>query len=174
MGAVAMVRSNATITVPSPAPSGVLHRLVGREELRNLAAGQLRSELCTRLTEELAVNHGDCREDRCRYVGEVRCVLHGRLGIPVPLDDDALGLVLVEVGVVLQRSGVLGPHGLHRPSGQALVLVELAFVELESSDTQELSHGVLRSWHVQSAGASVPGGPARTLGTYSSNWMRPS
>ena len=63
-------------------------------------------------------------------------MLEGRLGVPVPLDDDALGLVLVEVGVELQRSGVLGPHDLHRPSGQALVLVELAFVELESSDTR--------------------------------------
>src|SRR6266508_4115803 len=140
MGAVAMVRSNATITVPSPAPSGVLHRLVEREELRNLAAGQLRSELCTRLTEELAVNHGDCREDRRRYVGEVRRVLHGRLGIPVPLDDDALGLIVVEVGVVLQRAGVLGPHDLHRLSGQALELLELALVKLEPTDTQKLTH----------------------------------
>jgi hypothetical protein len=50
--------------------------------------------------------------DRRRYVGEVRRVLDGRLGIPVPLDDDALGLIVVEVGVVLQRSGVLGPHDL--------------------------------------------------------------
>ena len=51
------------------------------------------------------------------------------------LDDDTLGLVVVEVGVVLQRSSVLGPHDLHRLSGQALELVELAFVDLESGDT---------------------------------------
>jgi hypothetical protein len=44
-------------------------------------------------------------------------------------------LVVVEVGVVLQRSSVLGPHDLHRLSGQALELVELAFVDLESGDT---------------------------------------
>ena len=41
-----------------------LHRLVGREETGDLAAGQLRSELCARLTEEFAVNHGDRRKDR--------------------------------------------------------------------------------------------------------------
>jgi hypothetical protein len=42
---------------------------------------------------------------------------------------------------VLQRSGVLGPHHHHRLSGQALELVELAFVKLESSDTHEFIHG---------------------------------
>ena len=47
------------------------------------------------------MNHGDYREDRRRYVGEVRRVLHGRLGVSVPLDDDALGLIVIEVGVVL-------------------------------------------------------------------------
>jgi hypothetical protein len=73
-------------THPRPAPSGVLHRLVGREELRNLAVGQLGSDL-------------------------------------------------------LQRSGVLGPHDLHRLSGQAFALLALAFLELESSDTLALSHG---------------------------------
>jgi hypothetical protein len=40
-----------------------LHRLVGREETGDLAAGQLRSELCARLTKEFAVNHGDRRKD---------------------------------------------------------------------------------------------------------------
>jgi hypothetical protein len=34
-----------------------LHRLVGREENRDLAAGQLRSQLFARLTEQFAVNH---------------------------------------------------------------------------------------------------------------------
>jgi hypothetical protein len=43
-----------------------LHRLVGREEDRDLAAGQLRSELGTRLTQEFAVNNGDYRKDRRR------------------------------------------------------------------------------------------------------------
>jgi hypothetical protein len=42
-----------------------LHRQVGRrEENRDLAAGQHRSQLCARLTEEFAVNHGDRRKDR--------------------------------------------------------------------------------------------------------------
>ena len=64
-----------------------------------------------------------------------------RLGVPVPLDDDALGLVVVEVGVVLQRSGVLGPHDLHGLSGQPLELLEFALVNPESSDTHQLTHG---------------------------------
>jgi hypothetical protein len=62
------------------------------------------------------------------------CVLDECLGVPVPLEDDALGLIVVEVNVVLQRSGVLGPHDLHTLSGQPLELVELALVKLESSE----------------------------------------
>src|SRR6266571_7163289 len=87
-----------------------LHRLIGREENWDLAVGQLRSQLCARLPEEFAVNHGDYPKDRCRYVAKVGGVLDGGLGVPVPLDDDALGLVVVEVGVVLQGAGLLGPH----------------------------------------------------------------
>jgi dihydrofolate reductase len=116
------------------------HRLVGREQNRDVALGELRSQLFARLTEELAVDHGNDRKDRRRELTEVGGVLDGGLRISVPLDDDALGSVLVEVGVVLQRAGVLGPHDLHRLGGQAQVLVELAFVELESSDTHELTH----------------------------------
>jgi hypothetical protein len=70
----------------------------------------------------------------------VLCVLDERGGVPVPLEDDALGLIVVEVDVVLQRSGVLGPHDLYRLSGQALELVDIAFVKLEPSDTHELTH----------------------------------
>jgi hypothetical protein len=68
-------------------------------------------------------------------------MLDGRLGIPAPLQDDALGLIVVEVDVVLQRAGVLIPHDLHGLSGQALELLELALVKLEPSDTQKLTHG---------------------------------
>jgi hypothetical protein len=118
-----------------------LHRLVGREENRDLAAGQLRSQLCARLTEDLAVNHGDRRKDCPEEVAKVRGVLDGRLGVPVPLEDHALGLVVVEVDVVLKRSGVLRPHDLHGLSGQALELLELALAKLEASDTQKLTHG---------------------------------
>jgi hypothetical protein len=70
----------------------------------------------------------------------VRSVLDERLGVLVPLEDDALGLIVVEVNVVLQRSSVLGPHDLHGLSGQALELLELALVKLESSDTLKLTH----------------------------------
>jgi hypothetical protein len=41
----------------------------------------------------------------------------------------------------LQRAGVLGPHDLHALSGQALELLELALVKLESSDSLKLTHG---------------------------------
>jgi hypothetical protein len=57
-----------------------------------------------------------------------------------PLEDHALGLVVVEVDVVLERSGVLGPHDLPGLSGQALELLELALVNLEPSDTLKLTH----------------------------------
>src|SRR4051794_38731354 len=67
-------------------------------------------------------------------------MLDERLGVPVPLVDDALGLIVVEVDFVLQGSGVLGPHDLHALSGQALELLELALVELEPSDTLKLTH----------------------------------
>ena len=92
-----------------------------------LAVGQLRPELCARLTKEFAVNYGDRRKDCLhKVVAKVRGVLDERLGVPEPLEDDALGLVVVEVDVVLQRFGVLGPDDLPGLSGQALELVELA------------------------------------------------
>src|SRR5690349_5384966 len=71
----------------------------------------------------------------------MHCVLDERLGVPVPLEDDALGLVVVEVNLVLQRAGVRGAHDLHALSGQALELLELALVKLESSDALKLTHG---------------------------------
>src|SRR5690349_9201242 len=73
----------------------------------------------------------------------MHCVLDERLGVPVPLEDDALGLIVVEVNVVLHRAGVLGPHDLHALSGQALELLELALVKLELSDAPE-AHSPLR------------------------------
>src|SRR5712691_3677103 len=71
----------------------------------------------------------------------MRSVLDERLGVPVLLKDDALGLIVVEVNVVLQRACVLSPHDLHGLSGQALELLDLALVKLESSDTLKLTHG---------------------------------
>src|SRR5262249_3552269 len=73
-------------------------------------------------------------------LAEVRRVLDERLGISEPLNDDALGLVVVEEDVVLQRPGVLGPHDLVGLSGQALEFVEPALVEPEPSDAQNLTH----------------------------------
>ena len=34
-------------------------------------------------------------------------MLDGRLGVPIPLQDDALGLIVIDVGVVVQRAGVV-------------------------------------------------------------------
>ena len=84
--------------------NGCLQRLVGREET-DPAAQYLRSELCARLAEEFA---GDpSRRKNCRpQVAQVDGVLDERLGVPVALEDDALGLIVVDVDVVLQRAGV--------------------------------------------------------------------
>jgi hypothetical protein len=49
----------------------VLHRLVGREELRDLAVGQIRSQLCAWLTEELAMYDGDRGKDCPEEVAKV-------------------------------------------------------------------------------------------------------
>ena len=57
-------------------------------------------------------------------------MLDERLGVPVPLEDDAFGLIVVEVNVILQRASVLGPRDLHGLSGQALELLDLALVKL--------------------------------------------
>ena len=84
---------------------------------------------------------GDRGKDCPEEVAKVRSMLDGRLGVPVPLKDDALGLIVIEVDVVLQRAGVLSPHDLHGLSGQALELLDLALVKLESSDTVKLTHG---------------------------------
>jgi hypothetical protein len=92
------------------------------------------------------MNHRGRREDRLREVAEVRSVLDGRLGVPLPLEDDALGLILVEEDVVSQRSGVLAPHDLHRLSGQALEFLDLALVKPESSDTPQLTHVFGLQW----------------------------
>ena len=43
-------------------------------------------------------------------VAQVHSVLDQRVGVPVALEDDALGLIVVEVHVVLERACVLGPH----------------------------------------------------------------
>src|SRR4029077_20304734 len=98
-----------------------------------------RPELCARLTKELAGDPSG-RKNCLPQVAQVRSVLDERLGVPVPLEDDALGLIVVEVNVVLERAGVLGPHDLHALSGQALELLEPALVKLEPTDTLKLTH----------------------------------
>ena len=83
-----------------------LHGQEGLEE-RDSAACHYRGELGARLTKEFAGNRS-FRKDRLHEVANVRAVLDDRLGVPVSLVDDALGLIFVEVDRVLQRSGVLG------------------------------------------------------------------
>src|SRR6202140_903711 len=115
-----------------------LQRQVGREEL-DRAAGEQRSELCARVAEARA-GHRSRREDCPGELAEVRAVLDERFGVPVSLQDDALGLIAVEVDLVSQCSAVPGPRDLHGSSGQALELLELAFLELEPSDPLEFTH----------------------------------
>ncbi len=70
-------------------------------------------------------------DDRLHEVREMLTMLDEGLGIAVPLEDDALRLIVVEVGLVLQRAGVLGPHDLQADSGQPLELVDRALVKRE-------------------------------------------
>jgi hypothetical protein len=104
------------------------------------AISQLRSELGTRLTKELAGDQSRCKDCSSEFA-KVRGVLDERLGVPVPLEDDALGLIVAEVDLVLQRPCVFGPNDLHGLSGQALELLELAnLVKLEPTDALQLTH----------------------------------
>src|SRR5262249_55250357 len=89
-----------------------------------------RPELVGRLTEELC-RYRSCGEHCLQELAEVGVVLDQRLRVPEPLEEDALGLIVAEVDLVLQRSGVLGADDLHALCRQALELLELAFVELE-------------------------------------------
>ena len=53
--------------------------------------------------------------------------------------DDALGLIFVEVDLILQRPGVLGPRDVHGLRGQALELLGLPLVKPEPGDTLYLT-----------------------------------
>ena len=119
-------------------------RRPGREELHRAAAGEPRPELRAGFTEELA-EHRSRGDDRVHQVGEVLAVLDERFGVAEPLDDDALRLVVVEVGVVLQRPGVLGADDLHALRGQALELFDVAVVEPEPDDGLKLGRSHARS-----------------------------
>src|SRR5579859_5092192 len=113
------------------------HGKEGPED-RDSAACDHRGEFDARLTKEFAGNRS-CRKDRLVEVANVRAMLDDRLGVPVSLVDDALGLIFVEVDLILQRPGVLGPHDVHGLRGQALELLDLPLVELEPIDTFNLT-----------------------------------
>src|SRR5579859_3876657 len=119
----------------------VLHGQEGPEE-RDSAACDHRGELGARLTKEFARNRSG-RKDRLAEVANVRAVLDDSRGIPVSLVNDALGLIFVEVHLILQRPGVLGPHDFHRLRRYALELLDPPLVKLEAIDTFYLTH-VLR------------------------------
>jgi hypothetical protein len=73
-------------------------------------------------------------------VAQMGCVLHHGRGVPIPLEHDGLGLIVVEVDLVLQGTRVLGPRDLHGLCGHALELLELAVVELDTPYTLYLTH----------------------------------
>jgi hypothetical protein len=79
-------------------------------------------------------------------VGEVLAVLYERVGVAEPLDDDALRFVVVEVGVVLQRSRVLGADDLHALHLQALELLDVTVVEPEPDDGLKLAGSHVRRY----------------------------
>src|SRR5690348_8323347 len=110
-----------------------LHGQEGPKE-RDSAACDHRGELGAWLTKEFAGNRS-CRKNRFVEVANVLAVLDDRLGVPVSLVDDALGLIFVEIDLILQRPGVLGPHDVHGFCGQALELLDLPLVKLEPVDT---------------------------------------
>jgi hypothetical protein len=114
-----------------------LHRLIGREELRDLAVGQiaLSSSLGSPRTSpgELTIAR-TAADTSLRLAACSIAASESRYRSMTTHSDWS-----TEVGVILQRSGVLGPHELHRLSGQALVFVDLALMDLEPSDTQKLT-----------------------------------
>src|SRR6202042_3073738 len=76
-----------------------LHGQVGRKET-DRASSQLRSELGARLTKELTGDQSR-RKDCGPEFAKVRGVLDERIGVPVSLEDEALGLIVAEVDLVL-------------------------------------------------------------------------
>jgi hypothetical protein len=87
--------------------------------LEEAASGEPPSpKLRARVTEELAEHlsrGGDC----VHQVGEILAVLDERVRVTEPFDDDALRFVVVELGVVLERPGVLSADNFLRtaPTG---------------------------------------------------------
>lgn len=81
-------------------------------------------------------------EDRGEQVPDVRDVLPRGIGVPVALDDHALGPIGVEVQVVLKRPGLVRTDEVDGLLGQAEILVASAFDESEASDPQELGPGL--------------------------------
>ena len=109
-----------------------LQRLVQREQT-DRAAGELRPKLLVRVAEEVAADIGR-RHDGVHQGGHVLAVQDQRVGVAEPLEDDGLGLVVVEVGVVLQRADILGTHNLQALGGETLELIDHAGVEREPND----------------------------------------
>jgi hypothetical protein len=85
----------------------------------------------------------------------MRAVLDDRLGVPVSLVDDALGLIVVEVDLVLQRSGVFRSHDVDGLRGQALEFLDLSLVKLEPRNTLYLTQLLRPPIDAQDAPASA-------------------
>jgi hypothetical protein len=65
------------------------------------------------------------------HIGDIRSLGQQPVGVAE--------LAVISSGVCLRRA-IRGPHDLHALSGQALELLELAFVKLEPSDALKLTH----------------------------------
>ena len=64
---------------------------------------------------------------------------HG-LHVTISLEDEALGLIFVEVQLILERSGVFRSNHLHTLRRNTLELLKLAIMDLQSGYAPDLIH----------------------------------
>lgn len=79
-----------------------------------------RPQLSAQLTEQFSV-HRSRRDDRVHQMGEVLAVADERIEIAKTFDDDALRLVGIEEGVVLQRSSTTSTSASSTPPAKSCV-----------------------------------------------------
>lgn len=140
-------RGEMTEIIDRVCASGGLHRLERGEE-RHRAVGQRRLDLFAWLSEEFS-GYRPRGEDRLSDAAKVRPVLGEGVKVLLTLEDDALGLIFVEISLVLQRPGVLGSHDVHALRRETFELLKGVFVKLEPSDPLKLTHFSLPVWRLR-------------------------
>ena len=79
-------------------------------------------------------------KNRGHRVPQILEMIQEGLLVAVPLEDETLGVVAVEVQLVLQSPGVLSAHQVRAFRGETLKLVKLAIMDFESSHTLKFAH----------------------------------